>query len=258
MTRATELKLYQSYARSRILDSLASAVVLKWSGDLAIGGGTAYVFAGLSTERWQILTPDMIRREVQLPGDPAKRPKWKVTLSIPRGTLLLGQPKPRDPFLFLGEIAPTRNNGSRSLGHIASARWDDYLLKPRLPRQMWAQLRFRCLYIDERIVPIDCWVGRPDPNRFIETIERLRGRRRVVAKVYRRGGGTLTYTKQQRTRSLVYESGATSRRALLPYTSWPKGAAADEQTALEALMVFWSYGTFLPSIRWNKGGRATK
>jgi len=253
MTRAVELELYQTYARSRILDSLGSAVDVKWGGDLAIGGGTAYVFASLTTERWQILTPDMLRREVQLPGDPAKRPKWKVTLSIPRGTLLLGQRKPRDPFLFLGEIASTRNHGSRSLGQIASARWDDYLLKPRLPRQMWAQLRFRCLYIDERIVPIDSWVGRPDPNRFIETIERLRGRRSVVAQVYRRGRGTLTYTKHQGTRSLVYKSGRTSRRAILPYKSWPKGAAADEQTALEALMVFWSYGTFLPSIRWNKG-----
>ena len=248
--RAIELELYQPYARSRILDSVGSAVDLKWGGDLAIGGGTAYVFASLTTDRWQILTPDMIRREVQLPGDPVKRPKWKVTLSIPRGTFLFGQPRPRDPFLFLGEIVPTRNHGSQSLGQITSARWDDYLLKPRLPRQMWARLRFRCLYIDERIVPIDSWVG---PNRFIETIDRLRGRRRVVAKVYRRGGGTLTYTKHQGTRSLVYESGAKSRRAILPYKSWPKGAAADEQTALEALMVFWSYGTFLPSIRWHKG-----
>src|SRR5438874_8809235 len=101
MTRATELKLYQSYARSRILDSLESAVALKWSGDLAIGGGTAYVFASLTTERWQILTPDMIRHEVQLPGDPAKRPKCKATLSIPRRTSLFGQPGLRDPFLFL-------------------------------------------------------------------------------------------------------------------------------------------------------------
>src|SRR6266511_942935 len=258
MTRAIELELYQPYARSRILDSLESAVALKWSGDLAIGGGTAYVFASLTTERWQFLTPDMIRREVQLPGDPVKRPKWKVTLSIPRGTFLFGQPRLRDPFLFLGEIVPTRNHGSRSLGQIASARWDDYMLKPRLPRQMWAQLRFRCLYIDERIVPVDSWVGRPDPNRFIETIERLRGRRRVVAKVYRRGGGTLTYTKQQATRTLVYESGATSRRAILPYRSWPKGAAADEQTALEALIVFWSYGIFLPSIRWRKDRETTR
>ncbi len=253
MTRAIELELYQTYARSRILDSLESAVALKWSGDLAIGGGTAYVFASLTTERWQFLTPDMIRREVQLSGDPVKRPKWTVTLSIPRGTFLFGQPRLRDPFLFLGEIVPTRNHGSRSLAQIVSARWDDYLLKPRLPRQMWAQLRFRCLYIDERIVPVDSWVGRPDPNRFIETIERLRGRRSVVAQVYRRGRGTLTYTKHQGTRSLVYKSGRTSRRAILPYKSWPKGAAADEQTALEALMVFWSYGTFLPSIRWNKG-----
>jgi hypothetical protein len=253
MAKAIELELYQPYARSRILHSLGSAVDVKWGGDLAIGGGTAYVFASLTTERWQILTPDMVRREVQLPGDPAIRPKWEVTLSIPRGTLLLGQRKPRDPFLFLGEIASTRNHGSRSLGQIASARWDDYLLKPRLPRQMWAQLRFRCLYIDQRIVPIDSWVGRPDPNRFVEAIERLRGRRSVVAQVYRRGGGTLTYTKHQVTRSLVYESGTTSQRAILPYKSWPKGATADEQTALEALMVFWAYGTFLPSIRWSKG-----
>jgi hypothetical protein len=159
MTRAIELKLYQPYARSRILDSLGSAVELKWGGDLAIGGRAAYVFASLTTERWQILSPDMIRREVQLPGDPVKRPKSKVTLSIPRGTFLFGQPRPRDPFLFLGEIVPTRNHGSRSLGQIASARWDDYLIKPRLPRQMWNRLWFRCLYIDERIVPIDRWVG---------------------------------------------------------------------------------------------------
>ncbi len=253
MTRAIELELYQPYARSSILNSLGSAVELKWGGDLAIGGGTAYVFASLTTERWQILTPDMVRREVQLPGDPARRPKWKVTLSIPRGTCLFAQPRPRDLFLFLGEIVPTRNNGGRSLGQIASARWDDYLLKPRLTRQMWNGLRFRSLCIDERIVPIDSWVGGRDPSRFIETIERLRGRRRVVAQVYRRGGGTLTYTKHQGTRSLVYESRATSRRAILPYKSWPKGAAANEQTALEALMVFWSYGTFLPSIRWHKG-----
>jgi hypothetical protein len=208
------------------------------------------VFASLITERWQILTPNMVRREVQLPGDPVRRPKWTVTPSIPRGTYLFGQPMPRDPFLFLGEIVPTRNHGSQSLGQITSARWDDYLLKPRLPRQMWARLRFRCLYIDERIVPIDSWVG---PNRFIETIERLRGRRSVVAKVYRRGGGSLTYTKHQGTRSLVYESGATSRRAILPYKGWPKVGAAYEQTALEALMVFWSFGTFLPSIRWHEG-----
>ena len=251
MTRAIELELYQPYARSRILDSLGSAVELKWGGDFAIGGGTVYVFASLTTERWQILTPDMVRREVQLPGDPVKRPKWKVTLSIPRGTCLFGQPRPRDPFLFLGEIVDTRNNGGRSLGQIASARWDDYLLKPRLTRQMWNRLRFRSLYIDERIVPIDTWVGGRDPSRFIETIARLPGRRSVVARVYRRGGGTLTYTKHRGTRSLVYESGATSRRAILPHKSWPKGAAADEQTALEALMVFWSYGIFLPSIRWN-------
>jgi hypothetical protein len=166
MTRAIELELYQPYARSCILDSLGSAVELKWGGDLAIGGGTAYVFASLTTERWQILSPDMIRREVQLPGDPVKRPKWKVTLSIPRGTFLFGQPRPRDPFLFLGEIVPTSNNGGRSLGQITSARWDDYLIKPRLPRQMWARLRFRCLYIDERIVPIDSWIGRGEANRF--------------------------------------------------------------------------------------------
>src|SRR5437773_11234879 len=120
MTRATELKLYQSYARSRILDSLASAVVLKWSGDLAIGGGTAYVFAGLSTERWQILTPDMIRREVQLPGDPAKRPKWKVTLSIPRGTLLLGQPKQRDPFFC--SSARSLPPATMAVGHLDKLR----------------------------------------------------------------------------------------------------------------------------------------
>ncbi len=118
---------------------------------------------------------------------------------------------------------------------------------------MWNRLRFRSLYIDERIVPIDSWVGGRDPSRFIETIDRLRGRRRVVAQVYRRGGGTITYTKHQGTRSLVHESGATRRRAILPYESWPKGAAADEQTALEALIVFWSYGIFLPSLRWRKG-----
>ena len=254
MTRAiAEPELYQPYTRRRILDSLGSAVELKWGGDLAIGDGTAYVFAGLTTERWQILTPNMIRREVQLPGDPAKRPKWKGTLSIPRGTLLFGQPRPRDPFLFLGEIVPTRNGGGRSLGRLTSARWNDYLIKPPLPRPMWARLRFRCLYVDEKIVPIDSWIGPGDGNRFFRAVDRIRGRRQVVARVYRRVGGTLTYAKQHGTRSLVHESGAISRHAILPYKSWPKGAAADEQTALEALLVFWSYGIFLPSIRWRKG-----
>jgi hypothetical protein len=253
VTEPPDLARYQPYARAWLLKSLESAVELKWGGDLAIGVGTAYVFASVTTERWQILTPDMIRREMQLPGDPAKRPRWKVTLSMPRGTFLFAQPRPRDPFLFLGEIVATRNHGSQSLGQIASARWDDYLIKPRLPRQMWTRLRFRSLKIDEKIVPIDSWVGGRDPSRFIETIERLRGRRRVVAQVYRRGGGTLTYTKQPGTRSLVYESLGTSRHAILPYKSWPKGAAADEQTALEALLIFWSYGIFLPSIRWRKG-----
>jgi hypothetical protein len=248
-----EPELYQPYARSRILDSLGSAVELKWGGDLAIGGGTAYVFASLTTERWQILTPDMIRREVQLSSDPAKRTKSKITQPIPRGTSLFGQPRLRDPFLFLGEMAPTRNSGSRSIGHIAGARWNDYLIKPRLPRQVWNRLRFRALYIDERIAPIDSWIDRGDANRFFETIERIRRRRRVVAKVYRRVGGTLTYVKQHGTHSLVHESGTTSWRAILPYKSWPKGAAADEQTAVEALMVFWSFGIFLPSIRWGKG-----
>jgi hypothetical protein len=253
VTTAIKLELYQPYARSRLLDSLSSAVQLKWGGDLVIEGGTAYVFASLTTERWQILTPNMVRREVQLPGDPIKRPKWKATRSIPRGTSLFGQPRPREPFLFLGEIVPTRNSGNRSLGQFASARWDDYLLKPRLTRQMWNRLRFRSLYIDERIVPIDSWTGGSDPSRFVKTIERLRQRQRVVAQIYRRGGGTLTYTKHQGTRSLVCESGATSRRAILPYKGWPKVGAAYEQTALEALMVFWSFGTFLPSIRWHEG-----
>jgi hypothetical protein len=118
---------------------------------------------------------------------------------------------------------------------------------------MWNRLRFRSLYIDERIVPIDSWTGGSDPSRFVKTIERLRQRQRVVAQIYRRGGGTLTYTKHQGTRSLVCESGATSRRAILPYKGWPKVGAAYEQTALEALMVFWSFGTFLPSIRWHEG-----
>ncbi len=254
MTQAlSELDLYQPYARSRLLKSLGSAVELKWGGDLAIGDGTAYVFASFATESWQLLAPDMIRREVWLPGDPAKRPKWKKDLSIPRGTLLFGQPTSGDPFLYLGEMCPTSNSGSRSLGHITAARWTDYRVKPRLPRQIWTRLRFRSVEVDGKIVHIDRWTGSGDSGLLFDILERIRGRRRAGVRVYRRVGGTLTFTKKQGMRSLLHESGATSRRAILPYKSWPSGADADEQTAAEALLVFWSYGIFLPSLRWQKG-----
>ena len=245
------LALYRPYSRSRLLRSLGSAVDLRWGGELAIGDGSAYVFASFSTQSWQLLTPDMIRREVRLPGDPAKRPKWKKDLSIPRGTLLFGQPKSRAPLLYLGGLFTTSNSGSRSLGHITSARWTDYRIKPRLPRQMWTGLRFRCLWVDEKIVPIDRWTGR-DAGLFFDILERTRGKWRAVIRVYRRVGGTVTYTKQPGTFSLLHESGATRRRAILPYKSWPSVADAEEQTALEALLVFWSYGIFLPSLRFTK------
>jgi hypothetical protein len=225
--------------------------VLKWGGDLAIGDGAAYVFARFATESWQLLTPDMIRREVRLPGDPAKRPKWKKDLAIPRGTLLFGQPKSGATLLYLGGLFTTSNSGSSALGHITSARWTDYRIKPRLPRQVWKALRFRCLWIDEKIVPIDRW-SRGDADLLFDSLEHIRGKGRAEVRVYRRVGGTVTFTKQPGTCSLLHESGATSRHAILPYKSWPSGPDADEQTALEALLVFWSYGIFLPSLRFTK------
>jgi hypothetical protein len=255
MTRALpELDLYQPYARTRLMKSLGTDVALKWGGDLAIGNEVAYVFAGLATERWQLLAPDMLRREVRLPGDPAKRPKWKTDLSIPRGTLLFGQPTSGAPFLYLGEMFPTSNSGSQSIGHLTAARWTDYRVKPRLPRRLWTRLRFRSVEVDGKIVHIDRWTGPHDSGRLFDILDGIRGSRRAVVRVYRRVGGTLTYTKQPAMRSLLLETGATRRRAILPYKSWPSGPAADEQTAIEALLIFWSYGIFLPSIRWQKGG----
>jgi hypothetical protein len=231
-----DLPLYTSLRRRDILAGLDQPPVHAWYGHLA-ANGQALVLASLATDGWQVLGPDVLRREIRRHRTARRRPGTRLVL--PTRALLFCQPKARAAYLYVGQVSNYGfAHGATPVGH-----WTDFVIQPPLPADLWENLRFHTLRIDGRPVAIRDYAfhGWPDIDIHAVLEPVLFRRRRVTVVIDDRVRGRLTYSKQGSQRSLVHERAGTIRQASALY----------EQSAYDALWVYWHFGELFSHLEWT-------
>jgi len=241
MMARRNVPLYSTVRRIQIVDQLKGSIRHQWGGDLLTSGNGAAILARLWSATWQILAPDRLRREVIRPVDRARRRAW-TPQNVPAGTALFLQDRARSTLLYAGEITDSRyfGSGAASMGVHYSKGWTDFEVRPALTDELWNELRFHSLFIDDR--PIELAerkvIGAPELHDLLQPIRR---RRTVTVTAADRVRGTLTYAKHDDGGALTHQLGGLTQRAR---TQHP-GQGAD------ALFIFWEYGQLSPFVQWS-------
>jgi len=231
-----DLPLYAALRHGDILARLHQPAARQWYGYL-LADGHALVLARLESEGWQVLGPDVLRREIRRPHEARRQPGIRLVLPIP--ALLFCQPRARADYLYVGQV---RNygfaNGTTPFGH-----WTDFQILPPLPSNLWARLRFHTLSIDGHPVAVRNYAvyGSPDID-ITAVLEPVLLRRNCLTVVIDdRVRGRLTYSQRGSRRSLVHERAGTVRQA----------PAQFEQSAYDALCLYWQLGELFSHLEWT-------
>lgn len=253
------LDLYAVVRRSAMERLLEKPTSRHWKGDLVVGRDAALIFANLDTGRWHFESPGQLRmvlrgrlnpssgarQEIvpQLTTDNAAivakaRRRWRpFRPNVPTHAFALQSGGSR--YVYLGTTRPGPSGwGSNAFGTRAHM---DCRIRPPVPIAVWKELRSHRLELDGRTIdrgpdgePLSLW-------NLGEVLDQLRRRRRVEAKVFRRGLGDLSYSKVGRSCVLRYQDNNGRTR---------EAAGSWEQGAQDALTLFWTDGLLAPWFEW--------
>lgn len=254
------LDLYAEVRRAAMERLLEKPTSRHWKGDLVVGRDAALIFANLDTGRWHFESPGQLRMVLKGRLNPSSgarhaivpqlitdnavimakaRRRWRpYRPNVPTHAFALQSGGSR--YVYLGTTQPGPYGGWASNAFGTRAQMD-CRIRPPVPSAVWKELRSHRLELDGHAIdrgpdgePLSVW-------NLGEVLDQLRRRRRVEAKVFRRGLGELSYSKVGRARVLRYQDN--NGRTREARASW-------EQGAQNALILFWTDGFLAPWLEW--------
>ncbi len=166
---------------------------------------------------------------------------------MPADALLFFQRRPRSTYVYAGQVRnfPFGGHGVRG-GDGYHRAWTDFEIHPALADDLWKELQFHTLHVDDKLFALDRdeVIGSPE---LADALKAIRRRHRLSVRIYDRIGGTLTYSKRGASRELIHEYLGSTRHA----------TASHEGEALDALEIYWSLGALSRYLSWRSRAGAS-